>query len=283
MKLQNFKISLAILTAVTALQPALAVETPKPDAVNPVETSVNELLTVRDDTSLSDEDKLLKEFELRGKILSEVLTLSLDEVSKLTAKIDALPEFTEESPERKLRDEFKAALEGYATYYTDQSKKLALLTTIEQVKSLAQEIKDYRDNTYNPQIKEIVNFVLLFYNEDVLKVANTRLDKISADIKKLEKLGYIKTGAFANELKLAAQTLSDARALLEEAKNAVLNPPKPEEEIAPETGTAPTEEEETQPPVEPNKLVESSLNKVKSAYDTFLQISKSLRKILGIE
>jgi len=265
------------------LQPVLAAETTKPDTVNPVETSVNELLTVRDDTSLSDEDKLLKEFELRKKILSEVLTLSIDEVAKLTAKVDALPEFAENSREKELRDEFKAVLETYTAYYTEQSKKLAELTKIDETKSLAQEIKDYRDNIYNPQIQKIVNFVLLFYNDDVLKIANTRLDKISADIKKLEKLGYIKAGIFASELKLAAETLSAARALLEEAKSAVLTTPKPEEETALETRATPTEEKEAQPPIEPNKLVEDSLNKVKSTYDIFLQISKDLRKLLGIK
>ena len=280
MKLQKFKISLVIFTAIVMLQPvllrdrpALAAETTKSDAVNPIETSLNELLTVRDDTSLSEEDRLLKELKLRKKILNWALTSSLDEVTKLTAKIDALPEFAEDSREKELRDGFKLSLESFTAYYTDKSEKFTELTTIDQIKSLAQEIKDYRDNTYNPQIQQIVNFLLLFYNEDVLKIANTRLDKISADIKKLEKLGYVKTGAFANELKLAAQTLSDARALLEEAKNAVLSPPKPEEETT----------LEVQLPVEPNKLVESSLNKVKSTYDTFLQISKSLRKILGIE
>ncbi len=287
MKLQKFKISLIIFTALIMLQPALlkdaalAAETTKSGAVNPIATSLNELLTVRDDTSLSEKDRLLKELELRKKILSEVLTLSLDEVIKLTAKVDALPKFAEDSREKELRDGFKLNLESYTAYYTDKSKKLAELTTIDQIKSLAQKIKEYRDNAYNPQIKQIVNFLLLFYNEDVLKIANTRLDKISADIKKLEKLGYIKTGAFADELQLSAQTLSGARALLEEAKSAVLNPPKPEEALSIKAKPTPTEE--AQSPVEPNKLVESSLNKVKSAYDTFLQISKSLRKILGIE
>ena len=283
MKLQSFKISIVVFATLIMLQPVLAAETTKPDTVNPVETSVNELLTVRDDTSLSEEDKLLKEFELRKKILSEVLTLSIDEVAKLTAKVDALPEFAENSREKELQNEFKAVLETYTAYYTEQFKKLAELTKIDETKSLAQEIKDYRDNIYNPQIQKIVNFVLLFYNDDVLKIANTRLDKISADIKKLEKLGYIKAGIFASELKLAAETLSAARALLEEAKSAVLTTPKPEEETALETRATPTEEKEAQPPIEPNKLVEDSLNKVKSTYDIFLQISKDLRKLLGIK
>lgn len=277
MKLQNFKISIIIFATLIVTQPALAADAAKPAETKPVENSVNELLTVRDDTSLSDTEKLTKELELRKKILSEVLSLSLDEVTKLTAKVGSLPEFSKDSREKTLQEEFKTALEGYTAYYTKQSKKLSELLTIDEVKSLAQEIKDYRDNTYNPQVQQIVNFVLIFYNEDILKLATTRLDKITADIKKLEKLGYIKSGAFASELKLAAETLNASRALLEEAKGVVLAPPASEE---PALETAEVAEEQT--PVEPNKLIEDSLNKVKSAYDIFLQVSKSLRKILGI-
>ncbi len=275
MKLQSFKISIIIFATLIVIQPALAADAVKTTETKPVEDSVNELLTVRDDTSLSDAEKLVKELELRKKILSEVLSLSLDEVSKLTAKINSLPEFAEDSRERALQDEYKAALESYAAYYTEQSKKLGELTTIDEVKSLAQEIKDYRDNTYNPQVQQIVNFVLIFYNENVLKLATTRLDKITADIEKLEKLGYIKPDTFVNELKQAAEILNSARALLEEAKSAVLAPP---EEPTLEAGAT----EDTPPPVEPNKLIESSLNKIKDTYDIFLQVSKSLREILGL-
>ena len=125
----------------------------------------------------------------------------------------------------------------------------------------------------------IVNFVLLFYNEDVLKIATTRFEKISADIKKLEKLGYLKVGIFTNELKLATDSLDAAKTFLEEAKNAVLAVPKLEE-LTPKDRVT---KEEKQPQVEPNKLVESSLNKVKSTYDIFIQMGKDIRKLLGVK
>ncbi len=259
---------------------ALAAETNKLEVLSPVENSINELLTVRDDISLTEAEKLVKDLEARKKILSEVLSLSLDEISKLTAKINNLPVFTEGSPEKELREEYKANLETYTAYYTEQSKKLAALTKIDEAKNLAQEIKDYRDKTYNPQVQKIVNFVLLFYNEDVLKVANARFEKISADIKKLGKLGYLKAGAFTNELKLAAENLSAARTFLEEAKNAVLaGQPESEKLTLKDAATRGQE----QPPVEPNKLVESSLNKVKNTYEIFLQVGKDIRKLLGIK
>lgn len=287
MKLRSSKIPIVIFAMLIILQPALlrsepvlATETAKPGAANPIESSVNELLTVRDNTSLSETKKLVKELEIRKKILNEVLSLSLDETNKLAAKINNLPVFAADSREKELRDEFKAVLEIFIAYYTEQFKKLAEFTKIDETKKLAQEIKDYRDNIYNPQIKKLASFLLLFYNEDVLKVANIRLDKISADIKKLEKRGYIKAGIFTSKLKLAAEILSAAETLLEEAKNAVLNPPEPEELIL---ETRETIEKEEQSLIEPNKLVEDSLNKVKSVYDIFLQVSKSLRKLLGIE
>lgn len=284
MKFVKLKILIVILTAAVLMPTALAATTEPEPEKTPVQESLDELLSIRDDTSLSEEEKLGKELEIRKEILSEVLSLSLDEVAKLSAKLDGLPEFAKDSREKTLQDEFKADLENYTAYYEGQSKKLTELTTIDEAKTLAQEIKEYRADTYNLRIKETVNFVLIFYNEDVLKIATTRLDKISADIKKLEKLGYLKSGAFDSKLKEAADILNAAQLLQKEAKSAILTPP---DEIQNTDETQNTEgvvgEPVVEEPIGPDKLIEESLGKVKSAYDIFLQIGKDLRKILGIE
>jgi len=281
MKIRNWTLLALLLMVLVLTWPVLAEETNTTS--KPVEDSVTELLNVRDDTSLTEEQKLVKELEIRKKILSEVLILSLEEVKKLEAKLDALPEFVDESSEKTLQGEFEVSLKGYSSYYTEQTDKLATLRTIDEVKKLAQEIRDYRETKYNPRVQEIVNFVLIFYNEDVLKTANTRLEKISADVNKLEKLGYLKVGAFSAELKRASNILKSAAELNNQAKSLVLTPPT--EEVVTEKPVSAEEvveiESEEIVPT-PAQLTEESLNKIKSAYDIFLQIGKDLRKALGI-
>jgi hypothetical protein len=277
MKPLTLKITTLILATLLTLPKVWAAEVAKTEETKSVEASVNELLLIRDDANLSETEKLARELDLRKKILKEVLTLSLEEVNRLADKLDNLPQLTQNSREKALQNDYRASLTNHLNYYTTQLAELDKLTTLEEVKNLAQKVKEYRDNAYNPEVQKIVNFVLVFYNEEVLKLAKTRLEKITTDIKKLEKLGYIKEGAFSREIKLAGEKLSSAQTALDQAKTTILSP-APTSETAGESKT-----EEGQAVIEPGKLIEDSLNKVKSAYDLFLEISKNLRKTLGIK
>lgn len=294
MKIKNLTTLILIATTLIYLRPVLA-ETTTTEQTKPVDESVNQLLEVRDDTTLTEEEKLVKEFDSRKNILTEVITLSLDEITKLKDKLKALGEFKDQSDEKLLQDKFNSSLDDYDAYYKDQAKKLETLTTIDEVKSLAQAIKDYRENTYNPEVQNTVSFVLVFYNDDVLKTANSRLDKMSGDISKLEKLGYLKVGTFSNKLKTARETLSDANDMNKKAKETILAT-APREELKTETDTEvitkeATKTESTDTTVEGDveatpttgELISGSLNKVKDTYEIFLQIGKDLRKALGLK
>ncbi|OGY60923.1 MAG: hypothetical protein A3F99_01690 [Candidatus Colwellbacteria bacterium RIFCSPLOWO2_12_FULL_43_11] len=299
MKIKKLTTLILVGVALLYLRPVLA-ETTTTEQTKPVDESVNELLEIRDDTTLTEEEKLVKEFNGRKNILTEVITLSLDEIIKLKDKLKALGEFEDQSDEKLLQDKFNSSLDGYDAYYKDQTKKLETLTTIDEAKSLAQSIKDYRENTYNPEVQSAVDFILVFYNDDVLKTANSRLDKMSGDINKLEKLGYLKAGTFSAKLKEARETLADANDMNKRAKEAILAtaPREPKAETTEGDGLETKTEEVTQPEstipsnegdaeVEviptPGELITGSLNKVKGTYEIFLQIGKDLRKALGLK
>lgn len=291
MKKLKFKIAIGIIFALISglvlKQNVLAAENTGTTAL---EKSLDELLTTKDDVFLFPEEKLAKEITARTNILKDALNSSLSEAANLTVKIEALPKFKETSKESDLKNKFLEELKGHETYYNEQREKLDSLTKEadanenlnEQLKNSIAELKNYREKAYNPRFQKMVDFVFLHYNADVLKMAKTRLDKISADAKKLEKYKFIKQGYLNPFLEKTAKLIGDADNLQGKASDLILYPSLPDEESG-KIENLPASDANTTPQPTPRELMETSLDNIKAAYDIFLQISKDVRKILGIK
>lgn len=230
----------------------------------PAALAVNASGTVAVDeiASLTPEEKLAKAKE----DLTRALDLSLKKVDSLKARLNDL-NFPELSREAKLKNEALKDLDSYAAYYNKAKGDLAKKDNLEEVKDLAKEIKEYRDTVYTPGMEKIVRFALVFYNEEVLGVANGRLGKIEADVKKLDKLGVIKENDFRGRLNEADKLLEEGAKLQAEAKKIIL--------VA--TSTELVKEKPTA-----RDLIETSLNNVKTVYDIFLELNQSVKKALGL-
>ncbi|MBI2592948.1 MAG: hypothetical protein HYW37_02250 [Candidatus Colwellbacteria bacterium] len=279
MKKANLKYTALILATLIASPLALAAETPQPGSID---KSVSDLGNVKDDTELSPEEKLVKELDARINILNDVISLSLKEIASQADKLEKLPRFADFSREKEMRGGFLADLDGYRVYFEDQSQKLSgLIGSNEdnpenlngELKGLAKEIKDYRDNVYNSGIAKVIEFTLLYYNEGVLGTAKTRLAKISADIGKLEGLGLIEKGSVRSRLDKASGLIATAQDLHSQAKKLVLTSPP---------GIDPEKPKVIKPKNAPRELIEKSLANIKSSYDIFIRVSKDTRRILGI-
>ena len=261
-------------------------------------------IAVNEDETLSDEEK----FSRAHEGLEKALSLALEKVSSLKADLDSR-EFTDETRELELKTLYLADLSIYETFYSESLAKAQLLESLESVQALAQEVKTYRDVTYTPGVQKIVEFILVFYSEDVINTAADRFTKISEDIGKLELLGLVNEGTFSEQLASINTTLTEAMTLRSQAKDMVLAITAVEEPTTTpgvtETTTPTVIEEETlqidAPAVVTDEgikvapaddtaaeqtaqmLLEKSLNNVKSAYDSFIEISKSVKETLGLE
>jgi len=262
---------------------------------NPLVVSAQEktddsfVIAVNGDENLSDAEKLT----LAKDGLEKALSLALEKVTNLTNELNSR-EFDEESTENTLKSAYLEDLNSYATYYSESLEKSKSLEDLESVQNLAKEIKDYRDTTYGPGVERIVEFVLVFYSEDVINKANERLEKVSEDIGKLEGLGLIEKGTFDEKLEFMKTSLEEASRLRLIAKDIVVILPQEdttstsegllidtEAEIATTTnidGSEITTEEESA-----QSLLEQSLNDVKGVYEVFVEISRSVKETLGID
>ena len=257
---------------------------------------IDPLLAINEDGSLTDAEK----FEKAKAGLEMALSLALDKVAQLTTDLETR-QFDEASREAEMRGIFIQDLNTYRTYYSETLTKAQILENLEAVQALAQEVKNYRDATYTPGIEGIVEFVSVFYTEEVLRTARERFEKVSADIEKLETLGLIEIGTF-NEQAVAIETLlKEAEDLRIQASDIILTVEDAATSTdlvveAVETVTTTQAEVVETPIVEtgtstillpdevtPRTLLQTSLGNVKGAYEIFLEISTSVRERLGLD
>lgn len=224
-----------------------------------------QLESLKDNISISSEEKAAKELDLRKQILKLAVALSYEEIEKLSGRMDALPLLND--IEKGKATSSLSALSEYRNRYDAIKETLGQELTLEQTIALAQELKDWRAALYVPAMKEISNFVLALQQRSVIKTGFERRSKIETDIKKLFQSGYI-TDEQAISL---GQMLNQAESFLNEAQ--LVNGDVYKLVFA---GEAPADSSVT------DTLIKASLEKIKSAYVVFLDMSGKVKEILGL-
>jgi len=277
-----------------------------------VENKVDELVQLKDDSSLSETDKETKEIQVRREALDKIVNLSLAEIKNLQSKLNSLE--LESDSQKTAKEKFLELLENNTAYSDELKKNITKENlTLDEIKEFAQDYKDWRENNYDVYVKKITAFTLVFQEKQVLKTANTRLDKIMSDLNKLEAAKILKKTDTSNLINLAMKSLANAqlyngnaeKILLDAIKKEILDvaTTTPALEMAsstadaliqtatssPETLTKASEPEASTTPKiisEENKaqaLIEKSLQEIKSAYANFIAISVKVSQRLKLK
>jgi len=234
--------------------------------------------------NLSVEARLAKKVSLTQNALGK----AIEKTNEMRTKLGELV-FEEGSLEDVMKNEFWAQANQHLEFYEAHLNTLSSLQSLEQVDALIEEIIQYRENTYAPEAKKILEYLLIFsYTPSVIETATDRLEKIAADMNKLHNLELVEEGHFAEASQEAQDLLSQAQELSNQSRELLIKrfyetqielTVLEQVEIATSTDTL---EGELQPH-EPKGLTEASLNKVKDLYALFLQTSQQIEQALGIQ
>jgi len=277
------------------------------NASDNLDKSVDVLLDAKDDENLSEADQLAKETEARIKVVTEALNLSLTETDDLQNRLVKIQIENDEIAD-ELKVQYLAYLKDAALYFKEVQTKLEKVDSPASVKALAAELKDYRENLYDQNIQNIINFLLVFQIDDLIATTQSRWDKITSDLQKLEKNGSIKSYQFSSLMASAKKYIKEASSLNQEAKKITIVLPEKERKgepaAAPALTPAPTvlenptdnqkieavkepleaepkiEIKELSPTEKSRQLIETTLTKLKSSYEIFLKISRETKKLL---
>ncbi len=234
-----------------------------------LEKSVNELLTAKDsaDSTLSPEEELGH----RKNIVISASKLALDEINSFRDKINGIQVVSEDYKNQKAS--LLTSLDDLTAHYNGVMKTANDINDIEKIKDLAATEKKYRENEYIVATNKVIEFIMVFQTESLVRSAEVRYDKIMSNLNTLEKANLISATSYSKEMSDSRESIIAARSLIEKSKASLL--PK-KEEVAIQALTfnkvaAPTAEE----------LRAASIVNLKSAYENFLKISASVKKTLG--
>jgi hypothetical protein len=258
------------------ITPASAASSPVEKTVESVKEQINSLINAKD-VDTKEEDTL----DLRKDILTKAIDISIEEAKDLKTKLGDIKENEEQKADWVKKSIEK--LDEIISYYQSQKKIIEKneFESIDDVKNLAQEVKEWRQENAKKPIAEIHEYFLLREQCSAIDTAETRYIKIKADIEKLERL-KMNVEEAKKLLERSYGKIRESRDYLTIANNAFWNKVLTEEKSVMKT-LATDEKTDTSIEKEDTKtqeLVKDSLGKIKEAYQVYIEISNSVRKLL---
>lgn len=284
-----------------------------------VQGTVDELIQLKDDSNIPDKEKEAQEIQIRKKAMDQIIDLSLSEIKNLENKLNSLKLTTDEQKEEMAI--FLNILDKNINYSEELKTNVDKDgLTSNEIKKMAQEYKDWRAENYDIYIKKITAFILIFQEKDVLKIANTRLDKIVSDLTNLEKSNLIAKEDTWNLINLSIKSLGNAQIYNNKAERIIsgyvqdlitaasstqeissstpdiLSATSSENLINTATSTqiidatsttsttmASSSKAQIEIENESHNLIEQSLKEIKNAYNDFIAISNLVSKKLKLQ
>ncbi|MDP3999582.1 MAG: hypothetical protein Q8P76_03255 [bacterium] len=273
-------IKIAIVAAVIAglilpfinLQAAETNPAAKPETIKEVSQLVDDLTALKSNGDLSDLEKERQEIAIRTEALAKILYLSKLEVRDLQVKLEGLN--LDKIREQEIKKQFMELLKTYEEYYQVLENKLKEGLALWEIKELTKNLQEWRRGNYGQKVSLIANFIMVFKEKDALETADARLEKIMSDLKKLESAKLIQRETLQSYLNASIQQLSRAKLLNKKASDLLFSAASATFSTAPAEIGKKTEDAK--------QLIKESFYEIKSAYQSFLEISKKVKQQLSL-
>lgn len=282
------------------------------ESVQEVNEGTKNLITAKEQEDLSPEEKEKEELSLRLEVFDKILNLSIKEAEDIISQLKTLNDLDEKT--LSLRDQLEKEFEDFLEFYNTQKEILEKpeAITISQaqddseqnqeidlprIKEIAQSFKDWRETAYLPKLAIATNFLLINRQKTTAGMAETRFKKISQDVKKLKKMNFKGINELEKYLDLAINSLEKAKSLRQEAENnfwlimatSTMTIASSTTAITSSTTDSVFSENTTSTVssisiedqfLSIKSLVGQSLNKIKEAYQIFIEMSNFIKKLL---
>ncbi len=273
-------ISLLVLGLFLPLEKRAYAEVTLKSLLKEIAEKVTEIADLRKDKTLSSEDRIQKEMSARREALLKIFDLTLLEDSDLKTKLTGIKNLN--ADQEKIRVKLLGLLTENESSYSEMKTRLDNAKSIEEVKQLAADFKNWRSAVYNSKVEKIVSFTLVFQQKKTLGLSFERLEKIKAELKKMESEDLIKKEDTEKLLQKSLSNLEQAGKFNDRAEAILLIalakeffPPKSKimtKPVTPPEMKLTDENNKESPTVK--SLVKQSLLYTKLAYKYFIEIGK---------
>mgnify|MGYP001573403562 FL=1 len=280
-------ISLLVLGLFLPLEKRAYAEVTLKSLLKEIAEKVTEIADLRKDKTLSSEDRIQKEMSARREALLKIFDLTLLEDSDLKTKLTGIKNLN--ADQEKIRVKLLGLLTENESSYSEMKTRLDNAKSIEEVKQLAADFKNWRSAVYNSKVEKIVSFTLVFQQKKTLGLSFERLEKIKAELKKMESEDLIKKEDTEKLLQKSLSNLEQAGKFNDRAEAILLIalakeffPPKSKimtKPVTPPEMKLTDENNKESPTVK--SLVKQSLLYTKLAYKYFIEIGKIAKEKVG--
>lgn len=303
MNWRNVKIVLMALAAAVLVSttPVLAQSESVKKAVQNVEESVNTLAVSKDEGTAGD-------LGLRIEAFKKVTALSTVEVKDAKVKLILTDDDSEHI--KAWKESVILKLNGLLDYVDDRQKAVSsgAVKDIQTIKDMAQSFKEWRETEYLPVLEEVDGYLAIRKGLEIIKTAEARAGKINKDILKIQKSNPRLAAILKTQIAKAQKKIDEANKFNDEAATAfdnanvqpiVKKKPLSEASTTIEIGFATTtielslttkkatssdiaddkEEDGKDLGVSIKDLVKTSFQKIKDAYQIFIEMSNSVREL----
>ncbi len=309
-----FAILVAITLGASRVSFVHAQSTGVQKAFESVKESLDSLVSAKDERQPT-------ELSLRIETFRKVLDLSLAEAKDTRVKLLELEDLKggEEAWRDISADTMKDAADYLQTqeqYLDDNEKTLS----VDDVKSLAKDFKDWREKNYLPTFSAVRDYFLVMQQAKTIDTAKKRWQKIDADVARLEKARIKKIASAREMLTSAEKVITESEKLNDNARTLFFATYIPETTstatssaetststavklhaltiLASDTATSSTADNASTTatstatstdaadvpgqvlPPSVRDEVKSSLSKIRDAYNIFIDMSTLVRKLL---
>ncbi len=214
-------VTLLILTF--SVSPLFAQSSQIEDKLSDTKTKVEQLIEIKDDIDVSDEEKAQAELTIKKAVLLDILDLGILQLENLKKKLDKIS-FPDTQEWEEIRASLYERIDGHIAYY-QETKGVVDNDEIEleDIKAMAQSIKEQKTSAIDPTIRNINDIIIVFSIADILSLGDQRLEKISSDIAKIYNKNLTKNQDLRELFVDASDVLEQAHTVNNRSKEIILH------------------------------------------------------------
>ena len=232
--------------------------------------SIEDLINIKDEEGES--------LAFRIKAFKQVIELAIAEAKNLKVKLISLEKLDEK--ELDWQNEQIEKLNTIIEFYEKEQKTLSeqKAVTLEWIKTKAQNFKEWREDNYFPVAEDINNFLLIQQQQKAIETAQERLKKINRDLQLFKKREIKNLKLLSDLFAKAELAITESIKLNKQATTAFWEDQKKSKLINNTTTTvSSTTTLSISSSINIRDLIKESLNKIKEAYQIFIEMSKLVK------
>ena len=192
-------------------------------ALSNTQNTLQKIADIKDSTTMSDQEKASLELQLKESVLTDVITISQQQITDIETKLNAIS-FPTTDAWKTAHDALITKLTNAYTYFDNLKQTLATSTqTLDDIKTLAQTIEQQKTTIFDPVLKQAQDVIAIFNISDILTLADARLTKVQGDVQKVYDEKLTTDQNLETMFNDASTALTNAHTANDNSKNIIIN------------------------------------------------------------